>query len=81
MTGIGDGHETVTLPKDHGYMLAFTDSQLRAVLAATDRIPVEKRGVFLERVVARLQRQRGFTDADLDDAMRAALTGLVQSAA
>jgi hypothetical protein len=42
---------------------------------------LRKRGVFLERVVARLQLQRGFTDADLDDAVRAALTGLVQSAA
>ena len=62
-------------------MLGFTDSQLRAVWAATDRIPVEKRGVFLERVVARLQLQRGFTDADVDDAVRAALTGLIQSAA
>ena len=62
-------------------MLGFTDSQLRAVWAATDRIPVEKRGVFFERVVARLHLQRGFTDADVDDAVRAALTGLIQSAA
>jgi hypothetical protein len=29
----------------------------------------------------RLQRQRGFTDADLADAVRAALAGLIQSAA
>jgi hypothetical protein len=55
-------------------MLAFTDSQLRAARAAADRVPIEKRGV-------RLQLHRGFTDADLDDAVRAALTGLVQSAA
>jgi hypothetical protein len=43
---------------------------------------VEKRGVFLERVVARL-RLRGprFTDADLDAAIQAALTGLIPSAA
>jgi hypothetical protein len=47
----------------------------------TDRVPVEKRGVFIERVVARLQLHRGFTDADLDEAVRAALTGLIQSAA
>jgi hypothetical protein len=58
-------------------MVAFTDSQLRAVWAAADRVPFEKRGIFVER----LQLQRGFTDADLDDAVRAALTGLVQSAA
>jgi hypothetical protein len=62
-------------------MLAFTDSQLRAVWAAAARLPVEKRGVFLKRVVACLQLHRGFTDADLDDAVRAALTGLIQSAA
>ncbi|MFY9838507.1 MAG: hypothetical protein WAK55_18950 [Xanthobacteraceae bacterium] len=55
--------------------------QLRTVWGAADRVPVEKRGTFLERVVARLQRTRGFTDVDLDDAMRAALTGLIQSAA
>ena len=58
-------------------MLALTDSQLRVVWNAVDRVPVEKRGVFLERVVARLRLHRGFTDVDLDDA----LTGLVQSAA
>ena len=62
-------------------MLAFTDSQLRAVWAAAVRVPVEKRGVFLERVVARLRLHRHFTDSDLDDAVRTALTGLVQSAA
>ena len=62
-------------------MLAFTDSQLRAVWAAAARIVVEKRGVFLQRVIARLQLHRGFTDADLDDAVRTALTGLIQSLA
>jgi len=62
-------------------MLAFTDSQLRAVRTAAERVPVEKRGIFIERVVARLQCQRGFTNADLDDAIRAALKGLIQSAA
>ena len=62
-------------------MLAFTDSQLRAVWAAADGVPVEKRRVFLERVFARLQLHHGFTDADLDDAVRSALTGLIQSAA
>jgi hypothetical protein len=62
-------------------MVVLTDSQLRAVWAAADRVPFEKRGVFIQRVVARLQLQRGFTDADLDDAVRAVLTGLIQSAA
>jgi hypothetical protein len=62
-------------------MVAFTDSQLRAVWAAAERLPVEKRRMFVERIVARLQLQRGFTDGDLDDAVRAALKGLIQSAA
>jgi alkylhydroperoxidase family enzyme len=62
-------------------MVAFTDSQLRAVWAAAERVPFEKRGVFIERVVARLRLHRGLTDADLDDAVRVALTGLIQSAA
>jgi len=57
------------------------DLQLRALWAAADRITVEKRGVLLERVVARLQLHRAFTDADLDDAVRAALTGLIQALA
>ena len=55
-------------------------SQLRAVRAAA-RVPIEKRGVFVGRVVAQLQLHRGFTDADLDEAVRVALTGLIQSAA
>ena len=49
--------------------------------AAADSVPAEKRGLFLERVFARLQLHRGFTDADLDDAVRTALTGLIQSTA
>ena len=67
--------------QDDGGMLALSDSQLRSVWAAAARVPVEKRGGFLERVVARLQLHRSFTDADLDDAVRLALTGLIQSAA
>ena len=62
-------------------MVAFSDSQLRAVWSAADRLPFEKRGVFVERVVARLQLHRGFTDADLDDAVRSALNGFIQQSA
>ena len=51
-------------------------------MTAAGSLPVEKRGVFLERVAARLQlRGLRFTDADLGAAIQAALTGLVQSAA
>ena len=63
-------------------MLALTDSQLQLVMTAAGGLAVEKRGIFLERVAARLQlRGPRFTDADLGAAIRAALTGLIQSAA
>jgi hypothetical protein len=62
-------------------MIAFTDSQLRTVWTTAASVPVEKRGVFLNRLFAHLRLQRGFTDADLDDAVRLALTGLIRSAA
>ena len=49
-------------------MLSLSDDQLATVMAAADSLPVEKRGVFLERVAARLElRGSRFTDRDLDD--------------
>ena len=56
--------------------------QLQVVSAAADKLPAEKRSVFLDRVAARL-RALGFrfSDADLDEAMRHALKGLVQNSA
>ena len=60
-------------------MVAFTDSQLRVVWAAANGLPIEKRGVFLERVFARLQLTRGFTDADFDDAVRDYLVSVVSA--
>jgi hypothetical protein len=63
-------------------MLALSDSQLRAVWAAADGLPGEKRGVFLGRLVAQLQlRGSRFTTADLEDVVRSALSGLVQQSA
>jgi hypothetical protein len=63
-------------------MLALSDSQLRAVWAAADGLPVEKRGVFLGRLVAQLQlRGSRFTNSDLEDIVRSALSGLVQQSA
>ena len=62
-------------------MLALSDSQLRAVWAASG-LPVEKRGVFLGRLVAQLQlRGSRVTTADLEDVVRSALRGLVQQSA
>ena len=61
-------------------MFALKDRQLATVMTAADKLPVEKRGVLLQRVVASLsQRGTGFNDNDLDDAMRRALVGLIQN--
>jgi hypothetical protein len=63
-------------------MLALSDSQLRAVWAAADSLPIEKRGVFLGRLVAQLQlRGFRFTSADFEDVVRLAQSGLVQQSA
>ena len=62
-------------------MLALSDDQLTVVMTAAGGLPVEKRSLFLERVAARLQLCGRFTDADLDDAVRTALCGLVQESA
>src|SRR5262249_12404993 len=51
-------------------MLALSDSQLRSVWAAATSLPIEKRGVFLGRLVAQLQARRShYLTADLDDAV------------
>jgi hypothetical protein len=63
-------------------MFALSDSQLRGIWAAADGLPVEKRGIFLGRLVAQLQlRGSRFTTADLGDVMHSALTGLIQQSA
>jgi hypothetical protein len=59
-------------------MLALSDSQLTAVMTTAGKLPVEKRGLFLERVVARLSLSPGFTAAEFDEAVRLALRGLIQ---
>jgi hypothetical protein len=59
-------------------MLALSDNQLAAVMTAADKLPAEKRGVFLERVVARLGLLPHFTAAEFADAVRVALQGLIQ---
>jgi hypothetical protein len=63
-------------------MIALSDSQLRALWTAADGLPAEKRGIFLGRLVAQLQlRGSSFSAADVDDAVRLALTGLIQKSA
>jgi hypothetical protein len=63
-------------------MLALNDKQLELVMIAAEGLELEKRGLFLERVAAKLElRGHRFTDIDLEAAIRLALTGLIQSAA
>jgi hypothetical protein len=63
-------------------MLALTDAQLQIVMTAAGGLSPEKRSLLLERIAARLRLYGAkFTDAELDDAIRVALTGLIQSAA
>jgi hypothetical protein len=62
-------------------MLALSDAQLQTVMSAASSLPPEKRGLFLERVAARLTLRGRFTAGDLDDAVRLALVGLVHNSA
>ena len=63
-------------------MLALSNNQLAAVMTTADKLPVEKRGTFLHRVVARLHLHGPcFTTTDFDNAVRLALSGLIQDAA
>ena len=63
-------------------MLVLSDSQLRSIWAAATGLPIEKRGVFLGRLITQLQLGGShFTTADIDDAVRLALEGLIQKSA
>ena len=44
-------------------------------------VPVERRGIFLERCAAMLRMRGRFSDADVQDVTALALAGLVQQAA
>jgi len=57
--------------------LGLSNVQLAAVMNAASTVPVEKRGLFLNRVAAWLNlRGAHLTDADLGRAVRLALIGL-----
>jgi hypothetical protein len=64
-------------------MVSLTDRQLAAVMDAARRLPVEKRGVYLQRIVAMLaMRGRGpFNDTDVSDVAKLATVGLAQQPA
>ena len=64
-------------------MISLNDPQLKTVMAAAARVPIEKRPQFLERIAAMLKlRGHGhFTDSDVSDAAKLALVGLVHESA
>jgi hypothetical protein len=62
-------------------VISLSDRQLAIVMEGARPLPPDKRDVFLWRVSSRLQLQRGFNDADVDVAVRAALKGLIQESA
>jgi hypothetical protein len=61
-----------------GSMFALSDSQFATVITAASKLPTEKRGVFLERVVARLSLSARFTATEFADTVHSALRGLIQ---
>jgi hypothetical protein len=63
-------------------MISLSDSQLRAIWAATGGLPTEKHGIFLVRSsLGCISGGSHFTTADFDDAVRLALKGLIQKSA
>jgi hypothetical protein len=70
---MGHGPRVILSP-----MVALSDNQLSALITAAGKLPVEKRHVFLRRVVARLSLIVRFTAPEFDDAVRLALRGLIQ---
>jgi hypothetical protein len=64
-------------------MLGLSDHQLGTVIDIARTLPVEKRDLYLQRIAAMLT-QRGyghFTDGDVSDVAKLALTGLAHQPA
>jgi hypothetical protein len=64
-------------------MISFTDFQLLMIQQSAEPLPVEKRSIYLERVIGFLEHRRGglFDDNDVQKAVTAALKGLVHESA
>jgi hypothetical protein len=61
-------------------MLSLNDRQLETMMTAASSLPVEKRGVYLERVAAHLNVKCGsrFSAGDVATAAQKALASLIQ---
>jgi hypothetical protein len=58
-------------------VLRLSEPQIEIIMNAAGDLPEEKRGLFVERIAARLRLGvTRFTDADFDVAVRLALQGL-----
>jgi hypothetical protein len=57
-------------------MISLSDHQLKVVMAAAAGIDPDRRDVFLQRVAAMLKLRGRFSDADVADVAKLALTGL-----
>ena len=55
--------------------------QLAIIATAANRLPPEKRDTFIDRVKARLQHGRRPDDEAVAEAVRQALSGLIQNSA
>ena len=62
-------------------MVSLTDSQLKTVMTTANAVPVERRGIFLERVGAMLKMRYRFTDHDVAVVAKLAMAGLIQQPA
>jgi hypothetical protein len=57
-------------------MVSFSDRQIKIIRDAAKAVPFEKRGIYLERIVA-LMRFRPLTDQDVLDVVALAQAGLI----
>jgi len=63
-------------------LLALKSHQIAIVAAAADKLPTEKRSVFLQRVAGQLQlRGSRASDDDLGKMIHRAMSGLIQDTA
>jgi len=63
-------------------MPVFTAEQREMIMATVAKLPPEKRGLFVERLEARLQLCGSrITATDIEDAVRVALRGLTHHSA
>jgi hypothetical protein len=61
--------------------LSLSDRQLGMVMTAAAGLSPEKRAVLLQRLAAHLKLQPAYDDDGIDDAIKRAMQGLMQSPA